>query len=80
MDIQVCDKDYIYSVVISRYWNLLSEYLALLFKILKKVNKYEYLWYYTEKNTLIKFIELFKSWGYRHLRNRVLENLKNFSK
>ena len=23
-------------------------------------------------------MELFKSWRYRHLRNRVLENLKNF--
>ena len=27
----------------------------------------------TEKNSLVKFIELFKSWGYRHLRNQVLE-------
>ena len=34
---------------------------------------------HTEKNSAIKFIELFKSWGYRHLWNWVLENLKNFS-
>ena len=33
----------------------------------------------TEKNSLVNFIELFKSWGYRHLRNRVLENLQNFT-
>ena len=32
-----------------------------------------------EKNSLVKFIELFKSSGYRHLRKRVLENLQNFS-
>ena len=32
---------------------------------------------YTGKNSSIKFIKLFKSWGYRHLRNRVLENLRN---
>ena len=31
--------------------------------------------FYTEKNSLVKFIELCKSWGYRHLRNRVLQNL-----
>ena len=28
---------------------------------------------YTEKNSSINFIGLFKSCGYRHLRNRVLE-------
>ena len=27
----------------------------------------------------IKFIELFKNWGYKHLRSRVLENLQDFS-
>ena len=31
------------------------------------------------KNSLVKFTELFKSWVYRHLHNRVLENLQNFS-
>ena len=35
---------------------------------------------YTEKNSLIKFMELFKSWEYRHLPHRVLENLQNFLK
>ena len=34
----ICDKHLIYSVIISRYWTLVSEYLALLSKILKKVN------------------------------------------
>ena len=29
---------------------------------------------YTEKNSSVKFIELYKSWEYRHSRNRVLEN------
>ena len=34
----------------------------------------------TVKNSLVKFIELFKSWGYRHLRIRALENLQNSSR
>ena len=29
-------------------------------------------WPVHEKNGLVKFIELFQSWGYRHLRNRDL--------
>ena len=29
---------------------------------------------FTETNSSVKFIELFNSWGYRHLRNRVLQN------
>ena len=35
--------------------------------------------YSMKKNNSVKFIEVFKSLGYRHLRNRVLENLQNFS-
>ena len=34
----------------------------------------------SEENSSIKFIELFMSCGYRHLRNRVLENSQNFLK
>ena len=34
---------------------------------------------HTEKNSLVKFVEPFKSWGYRHLRNQVLEYFQNFS-
>ena len=32
---------------------------------------------YTKENSLIKFIELCNSWGYRHLRSTVQENLQN---
>ena len=31
-----------------------------------------------KKNSLVKFIELFMSQGYRHLQNKVLENSQNF--
>ena len=34
---------------------------------------------WTEKHSLVKFIEQFKSWEYRHLRNRFLENVHNSS-
>ena len=37
MDIQLCDKQYIFSVTISRYWAVMSEYSALSHKILKWV-------------------------------------------
>ena len=33
--------------------------------------------FYTEKYSSVKFIELFTSWGYRNLRNRILNNLQN---
>ena len=35
MDIRPCDKYLIYSVAISRYWTIISEYWALLHGILK---------------------------------------------
>ena len=38
MDIQLCDKHLIYSVLISRYWTVISEYSAPLSEILKQVN------------------------------------------
>ena len=38
MDIQVYDKHLIYSVVIFTYWIVISEYSALLYKILKYAN------------------------------------------
>ena len=34
---------------------------------------------YTEKKSSVKFIELFKNWGYVHSRNRVLKNVQKFS-
>ena len=42
------------------------------------VNKSLEKFMYREKNSLVKFLEVFKSWGYRHLRNRVLQILQNF--
>ena len=38
MDIQLCDKHLIYSVLISRYSTILSEYSASLSKILKYID------------------------------------------
>ena len=50
------------------YSVLISKYSAVIFKI-----------FVHEKNSSIKFIELCKSSEYRHLLNKVLENLQNFS-
>ena len=77
-----------YSSIISRYWNAELKFFFSIYKILPRSN----IWYSSTtfqilkhkvsahgKNSSIKFIELFKNWGYRYLKNRVLENWKNFS-
>ena len=61
--------------------------LLMYISISKKVkNRYIILvsfWNYSSsvhgKNSSIKFIELFKSWRYRNLRNTILENLQHLS-
>ena len=45
----------------------------------KKITIFQMSSFCTEKISSIKFRELFKSWGYRHLPNKILENVQNCS-